>query len=285
MRAVAVWLGSALYNFIEFVAKLPKSILWIPYSYGVVSVNAMWVIPLTGLPFALGLDLKGYFWWSIVWVPLMAVGVAIALGILWFFVILIANGWKNLDFAAITGLRFFIIVCGLPGVTWARLWETLIRFWITKFFLAIAIANALTAVTLIVVAVTTGQGSNLMLIIPAVVLTIFSLTGGYAWANQYGSGFIGNSGILLGIILLLWGLWVWIFALAAAFVAVVAPFITPWLLGYLLTLDPKMSMYGPWWINLIAIMVLTGIFAVVPWRITANSGGVAAMLSDDYYDN
>lgn len=283
VRPAVLWLSSALYDLTEFLEKLPRSVVWLPYSYFVLGVNAMWVIPLLDLYFTFGLDLKGYFWWSTTWVPLLATCAAIVVGILWFFGMLIANGWRHIGFAAAAGIRLSIILCALPGLAWARLWATLIRFWITKFLLAIAIANGLTAVTLIIVAVTTGQGSNLMLIIPAVVLTIFSLTGGYAWANQYGSGFIGNSGILLGIILLLWGLWVWLFALVVGFVAVAAPFIVPWLLAYLVTPDAKMSMFEPWWVSLLALVVLTGIFAVVPWRITSGRGGVAAVLSEDYY--
>ena len=281
LGALFRWLVG-LFGWLEY---LPKSALWIPYSYLVLGSTALWAIPLLDLRFEFGLDPRGYYWWSAVWVPLLAAGVAIALGLIRFVIALVMNRGSDIGGAALAGLHFVVIICGLPGAVWAWLMVLIIRFWVTRFFLAVAIANGLTAAALVVVALTTGEETNWTFIFIAMVCVVASLTGGYSWANQYGSGFIGASGILLAIILFLWGVWVWLFILAGGIVAVAAPFVLLWLLGFILTPGPDTPMFEPFWVNVVVIVLLTGFFAVAPWFVTLRDSSVAEMVTDDLHES
>lgn len=281
VRVPLRWLGLALAALLDTLLSLPRLALWIPYSYLVVGLVALGAIPLLGLWFEFDLDSSGYLWWAAVWVPLLVAALSIAFGLSSFAILLISNRGNSVGDAALAGLSLAVSVSGLPGAAWAWLWALLLRFWITRFLLAVAIGNGLTAVVVFIIAVVGGP-VNVLLLVLAVGLTIASLTGGYAWANQYGRGFIGPTGLLLTAILFLWGIWVWLCALVVGVAAIAAPFVLPWVLGFVLT--PELNsppLFEPFWVNLLVLALLTGFFAVAPWFLTLKEDGFAEMFRDD----
>lgn len=280
VRVPLSWLGLSLAALLDVLTQLPRLALWIPYSYAVVGFVGLGAIPLLDLQFEFDLDSSGYLWWAAVWVPLLAAGLSVALGSFFFVILIIRNRGDRMGDAALAGLNLTLSVLGLPGAAWAWLWALLIRFWITKFLLAVAIANGITGVALFIIAVVGGP-VNVLLLVLAVVLVLASMTGGYSWANQYGSGFIGPTGLLLTVILFLWGIWVWLCALVVGVIAVAAPFVLLWVLGFILTPGQSSPLFEPFWVDLLVLVLLTGFFAVVPWFLTLREDSLAELFTDD----
>src|SRR5690606_12980246 len=121
------------------------------------------------------------------------------------------------------------IVFGFPGALWGWLSVNLVRFMFTHFLLAAAIANGITTAAIIVVALTFGGSGGWVIVFFAVPALLASITSGYGWANQYGSGWVAGTGMWGVIVMVLWAIWIWLCALIIAVSTVAAPVVPLWL--------------------------------------------------------
>lgn len=187
------------------------SLLWIPYSYFMVSSLAGFILLLlTGWTFRA--HASEIFLITFVGVPAIAGVIAIVAGLL------VARRMRE------PWWKVILWGLALPARAWAWLWTTLLKLIFTKVLWAVLIVMLL-AIAGTVAGILIANGVSGWIVLLVCVLGLGATIGGVRWGNQFGSGFTGGTPVWVWVLLVLFGIGIvgWLGGLAASVAAMALP--------------------------------------------------------------